>query len=188
MPPNYDLLSVFGYSYFILLWPHGHTKLEPRDHLCCFLRYGIENKSYKCYDPITNKLWISHHIIFWEHKMFTILSTLHSISPHRLFTNSLVLFSKSISSNIGSSSSISDILSITLTKPNYLVDPPHMSQEIFYSRSSHAIKRLLLLVNLHRSTQDISLLFILVIFIVTLPLPPYMNLLSIKRPIYNTCW
>uniref|UniRef100_A0A2N9HRP8 Integrase catalytic domain-containing protein n=1 Tax=Fagus sylvatica TaxID=28930 RepID=A0A2N9HRP8_FAGSY len=46
------------------------TKLPPRSHLCCFLGYGLEEKGYRCYDPVAKRLRVSRHVVFWEHKMF----------------------------------------------------------------------------------------------------------------------
>jgi hypothetical protein len=68
--PNYSLLKVFGYVYFVLLQPHERTKLQPRSQLCCFLGYGLEEKGYQCYDPVAKHLRVSRHVVFWEHKMF----------------------------------------------------------------------------------------------------------------------
>ncbi|KAK2981018.1 hypothetical protein RJ640_012177 [Escallonia rubra] len=54
--------------------------------------YGIEHKGYRCWDPISNRLRISRHVVFWEHKMFSSLSSFHL--PHSsnvsFFTNSSV--------------------------------------------------------------------------------------------------
>jgi transposase InsO family protein len=58
-PPDYQSLRIFGCACFVLLPPHERTKLEPRSRLCCFLRYGIEHKGYRCYDPISKRLRIS---------------------------------------------------------------------------------------------------------------------------------
>ncbi|KAA0036904.1 Retrovirus-related Pol polyprotein from transposon TNT 1-94 [Cucumis melo var. makuwa] len=72
-PPNYSNLKVFGCACFILLHPHEHTKLEPRARLCCFLGY----------------VRISRHVTFWEHTMFSRLSSFHSSfsSPQPFFTD-----------------------------------------------------------------------------------------------------
>ena len=88
-PPNYSNLRVFGSSCFVLLHPHERNKLQPRSHLCCFLGYSIEHKGYRCYDPISKRLRISRHVVFWEHKPFTTLSSLN-ITPQTttsFFTN-----------------------------------------------------------------------------------------------------
>jgi hypothetical protein len=62
--PSYFSLRVFGYAYFILLQPYKHSKLEPQSHLCCFLGYRIEHKGYRCWDPISQRLRISRHVVF----------------------------------------------------------------------------------------------------------------------------
>ena len=66
-------LKFLVYTCFVLLQPHSQ--------LCCFLRYGIEQKGYMCYDLIAKWLRISHHVVFWEHKLFYTLSNfMNSIS------------------------------------------------------------------------------------------------------------
>ena len=68
---------------------HEHTKLEPCARLCCFLGYGIEQKVYRCRDPIFQRIRTSRHVVFWEHKMFSSLSNFVSIlsTSTPLFTN-----------------------------------------------------------------------------------------------------
>uniref|UniRef100_A0A2N9I9C9 Uncharacterized protein n=1 Tax=Fagus sylvatica TaxID=28930 RepID=A0A2N9I9C9_FAGSY len=81
--PNYSLLKVFGCVCFVLLQPHERTKLQPHSQLCCFLGYGLEEKGYRCYDPVAKRLRVSRHVVFLEHKMFYSLpsfSTVNSIS------------------------------------------------------------------------------------------------------------
>ena len=68
--PSYDLLRVFGCVCFVLFHDHERNKLQSRSCLCCFLRYGIGQKGYSCYDPISKRLRVSRHVVFWEHKMF----------------------------------------------------------------------------------------------------------------------
>ena len=46
--PDYSNLKVFDYACFVLFNPYEHTKLKPRARICCFLRYGIEHKGYRC--------------------------------------------------------------------------------------------------------------------------------------------
>ena len=38
--------------------------------LCCFLGYGETQKGYRCYDPASYHLCISHNVVFWEHRLF----------------------------------------------------------------------------------------------------------------------
>ena len=84
--PSYDLLRVLGYVCFVLLQDHERNKLQSRSRLCCVLGYGIGQKGYKCYDPISKRLRVSRHVVFWEHKMFYKLphvpvSPISSIDP-----------------------------------------------------------------------------------------------------------
>uniref|UniRef100_A0A2N9J0X6 Integrase catalytic domain-containing protein n=1 Tax=Fagus sylvatica TaxID=28930 RepID=A0A2N9J0X6_FAGSY len=92
-PASYSSLRVFGCACFVLLQPHEHSKLEPRSRLCCFLGYGIEHKGYRCWDPISQRLRISRHVVFWEHTMFNSLSKFTTCFTPSFFTNpSLPLF------------------------------------------------------------------------------------------------
>ncbi|CAL5387066.1 unnamed protein product [Camellia sinensis] len=95
-PPPYANLRVFGSACFVLLQSHEHTKLEPRSRLCCFLGYSIEHKGFRCWDPLSKRLRISRHVVFWEHQMFSSLSSFHlpGLSTTALFTDpSIDLFS-----------------------------------------------------------------------------------------------
>jgi hypothetical protein len=92
-PASYSSLRVFGCACFVLLQPHEHSKLEPRSRLCCFLGYGIEHKGYHCWDPISQRLHISRHVVFWEHTTFNSLYKFKTCSTPSFFTNpSLPLF------------------------------------------------------------------------------------------------
>jgi hypothetical protein len=87
------LLCVFGCACFFLFQPHEYSKLEPRSRLCCFLGYGIEHKGYRCWDPISQRLRISHHVVFWEHTTFNSFSKFTTCFTPSFFTNpSLPLF------------------------------------------------------------------------------------------------
>ena len=65
---------------FVLLQDHERKKLQSRSHLCCFFGYGIGQKGYRCYDPISKHLRVSRHVVFWEQKMFYQLPHVH-VSP-----------------------------------------------------------------------------------------------------------
>ena len=68
--PDYSSLRVFGCACFVSLPPHERTKLQPRTRLCCFLGYGVSQKGFRCYDPISHRLRVSRHVEFWEHRSF----------------------------------------------------------------------------------------------------------------------
>ena len=102
--PSYDLLRVFGCVCFVFLHDHERNKLQSCSRLCCFLRYGIGQKGYRCYDPISKRLRVSRHVVFCKHKMFyqlphVLVSFIPSIDPlPDLFPEE----SPTSSSNIGS--------------------------------------------------------------------------------------
>uniref|UniRef100_A0A2N9FKE7 Reverse transcriptase Ty1/copia-type domain-containing protein n=1 Tax=Fagus sylvatica TaxID=28930 RepID=A0A2N9FKE7_FAGSY len=52
-----------------------------RSQLCCFLGYGLEEKGYRCYDPVAKRLRVSRHVVFWEHKMFYSLPSFSAADP-----------------------------------------------------------------------------------------------------------
>jgi len=62
--PNYSSFQGFGCAYFVSLPSYEQTKLHPRACLCCFLGYGVSQKGFCCYDPITHRLRISRHVKF----------------------------------------------------------------------------------------------------------------------------
>lgn len=66
MKPDYSALRVFGCACFVLLPKRERTKLTARSALCVFLGYGVEQKGYRCYDPVARKLRISRHLSFLE--------------------------------------------------------------------------------------------------------------------------
>ena len=57
-PPDYHHLHSFSSACFILLQPHEYNKLKSRSRLCCFLRYGETQKGYRCYDPVSHRLYV----------------------------------------------------------------------------------------------------------------------------------
>ncbi|TYK10332.1 Retrovirus-related Pol polyprotein from transposon TNT 1-94 [Cucumis melo var. makuwa] len=139
-PPNYSNLKVFDCACFVLLHPHEHTKLKPRARLCCFLGYGTEHKGFRCWDPLFNRLRISRHVTFWEHTMFSRLSSFHAsfFSPQSFFIDtSIDLFplSESTSNNelaqSASTSATSDQSSISDGNPDPPPDiPPRRSTRV----------------------------------------------------------
>jgi hypothetical protein len=79
--PDYHSLRVFGCQCFPLLRPYTNHKLEYRSKPCVFLGYSFAG--YKCLDPITNKVYLSRHVIFDETK-FPAKDTSSSHLPSKL--------------------------------------------------------------------------------------------------------
>ncbi|KAL8097944.1 hypothetical protein AgCh_030896 [Apium graveolens] len=79
--PDYSSLRVFGSTCFVLL-PHvERTKLTPKSALCIFLGYGISQKEYHCFDPARQKLYVSRHVVFFEHiPYFSVSASSHNMT------------------------------------------------------------------------------------------------------------
>jgi len=78
---DYSSFRVFGCTCFVL-HPHvERSKLSSRSAICVFLGYDEGKKRYRCFDPITQKLYVSCHVVFLEHiPFFSIPSTTHSLT------------------------------------------------------------------------------------------------------------
>ncbi|KAL4018546.1 hypothetical protein IC575_022144 [Cucumis melo] len=139
-PPNYSNLKTFGCACFVLLHPHEYTKLEPRARLCCFLGYGTEHKGFHCWDSLSNRLRISRRVTFWEHTMFSRLSSFHTSfsSPQPFFTDTSIDLFPPSESPLGNelaqsapTSAISDQSSIPDDSPEPTPDtPPRRSTRV----------------------------------------------------------
>ena len=42
------------------------NKLDPKAEKCIFVGYSIEQKGYKCYNPVTRELRVSRDVVFDE--------------------------------------------------------------------------------------------------------------------------
>ena len=68
--PDYSFFRVFGCTYFVL---HPHTKcnrLSARSIICVILGYGEGKRGYHCFHPITQKLYVSHHVVLLRAEHF----------------------------------------------------------------------------------------------------------------------
>ena len=80
-------LRIFGCACFPLLRPYNSNKLQPKTVTCVFLGYASSYKGYICYDVLSNRTYVSRHVVFNE-----------SVFPY----HNLASGSKSSSSSIGS--------------------------------------------------------------------------------------
>ena len=60
-------LRVFGFTVFVHAHAPKRNKLDPGALECVFLGYSSTQKGYKCYDPISQKLYVSLDVTFFEH-------------------------------------------------------------------------------------------------------------------------
>lgn len=65
LPPR-----VFGCVAFVHLHKNQRTKLDPCVVRCLFLGYGVHQKGYRCYDPITRHIYVTMDITFLEFDNF----------------------------------------------------------------------------------------------------------------------
>lgn len=80
--PNYSTLHVFGFACYPWLRPYTHHKLEPHSKQCIFLGYSLNFKGYKCLDLATERVYMSHHVIFYETRFpFQSSTLMHGASP-----------------------------------------------------------------------------------------------------------
>jgi hypothetical protein len=75
--PNYSMLRIFGCKCYPLLKPYISHKLEYRSKACIF--FGYSHAGYRCLDPITDKVYLSRNIVFYEN-LFPAMDSLNSYS------------------------------------------------------------------------------------------------------------
>lgn len=61
-PPSYTNLHVFGCLYYPNVASTAPHKLTSRAIPCIFLGYPSNQKGFRCLDPVTSCLIISHHV------------------------------------------------------------------------------------------------------------------------------
>ena len=64
--PDYIVLRTFGCACFPYIWPYNKNKLSFHTIPCVFIGYSRNHKGYKCFDPLTKQIYMSHHVVFDE--------------------------------------------------------------------------------------------------------------------------
>ncbi|MCO5570646.1 hypothetical protein L7F22_024373 [Adiantum nelumboides] len=64
--PNVSHFKVFGCIAYVHVPDELRTKLDPIDEKCAFIGYSLEQKGYKCYNPITRQVRVSRDVVFDE--------------------------------------------------------------------------------------------------------------------------
>jgi hypothetical protein len=68
---DYTTLRTFGCLCYPLLRLYIAHKLSFRSKPCIFLGYGANQKGYRCFDPHSQRIYISRHVVFDESKFST---------------------------------------------------------------------------------------------------------------------
>jgi hypothetical protein len=64
--PNVSQLKMFGYIAYMHVPNEKRSKLDRKAKKCIFIRYSLEQKGYKCFNPSTRKLQVSKDVVFDE--------------------------------------------------------------------------------------------------------------------------
>ncbi|XP_060964985.1 retrovirus-related Pol polyprotein from transposon RE2 [Cannabis sativa] len=68
---NSDLpLKIFGSTVFVHLPKMSRSKLDPRAEKCIFLGYPPNKKGYKCFNPISKRIYITMDVSFAENSPY----------------------------------------------------------------------------------------------------------------------
>ena len=68
MSPDYNFLRTFSCACYPNFTVTSANKLEPRFTHCLLLGYARHYTGYKCFGPITGRVFVSCHMIFYEHE------------------------------------------------------------------------------------------------------------------------
>jgi len=114
-------LNIFGCACFPLLKPYNTHKLQPKTSTCIFLGYTGQYKGYICFSLLTNKCFVTRHVIFDESVFpYTYVSTASSSPSHSspLVPPSISLHNAVLPACSTSSSTMSPAVSLdTLPSP-----------------------------------------------------------------------
>ena len=64
--PDLSHLKVFDCIAYVHVSDERRTKLDPKAEKCVFIGYSLEQKGYKCYNPVTREVRVSRDVVFYE--------------------------------------------------------------------------------------------------------------------------
>jgi hypothetical protein len=65
-PPDYTMLRVFGCACYPLMSPYVSNKLSFTSKQCLFLGFSSNHKGYRCFDPVSQRVYFSRNVVFDE--------------------------------------------------------------------------------------------------------------------------
>ena len=78
-------LKVFGCIAYVHVPDELRTKLDPKVEKCVFIGYSLEQKGYRCYNPLTHKLRVSRDVVFDEmNSMFGVVQSIEADLDERV--------------------------------------------------------------------------------------------------------
>lgn len=81
--PDYTILKVFGCRCFSYLRGRTSNKFQPKSYPCVFVGYSSLHKGFRCYRPLSRKVYISRHVVFDETDI-PYTNLFHCLKPLRL--------------------------------------------------------------------------------------------------------
>ena len=83
--PDLSHLKVFGCIAYVHVPDELRTKLDPKAEKCVFIGYSLEQKGYRCYNPLTHKLRVSRDVVFDEmNSMFGVVQSIEADLDERV--------------------------------------------------------------------------------------------------------
>ena len=64
--PDLSHLKVFGCLAYAHIPNELRLKLDPKAKKCVFIGYSLEQKGYRCYNPLTREVRVSRDVVFDE--------------------------------------------------------------------------------------------------------------------------
>ena len=64
--PDLSHTRIFGVIAYVHIPDERRQKLDPKSEKCILVGYSLEQKGYKCYNPSTQKVRVSRHVVFDE--------------------------------------------------------------------------------------------------------------------------
>ena len=83
MTPDYAGIKVIRCKCFPYLRNYNKTKFDGKTFPCVFIGYSSLHKGYRCLNPMTKRVYISWHVIFYETVFFRFLTKISLLNACR---------------------------------------------------------------------------------------------------------